>query len=375
MENNYSLSIFIDTQKAKKFCCYICYNIPFGTSIVDHSKCDSVFCFSCITEWIKKKNKCPNCGEEFGVPVLAKEGNRILYNILQDFDVKCPFNTSVCTWVGNYADLPKHFEDDRKKYKLVDCPYKIAGCKKCAVKEIIDTHLTEEALFHSQLVTLYKKQSEEQINFLEIQNKRDRDEIYIKHMQAIYIYPGLLSGTSIYYRRGNPVAFLDIAINGLYKGTLILHLFANVVPKTVENFRQLCKGSYKNSNGKALHYKGTYVNRIVTDFIIQAGDVVNDNGTGSASIYGKYFADENFFLRHEREGIASMANSGPNTNGCQFFITLKAYPDLDGKYVVFGEVIQGFELMKEIGSYGSRTPEGEPKAKIMITNCGELTVN
>ena len=100
----------------------------------------------------------------------------------------------------------------------------------------------------------------------------------------------------------------------------------------------------------------------------QGGDFVKGNGTGSFSIYGSKFPDENFRWRHDRAGLLSMANSGPNTNGCQFFITTIETPWLDGAHVVFGRVAEGMDIVKKMEDQGSRN--GTPRAKVEIKDCG-----
>lgn len=162
----------------------------------------------------------------------------------------------------------------------------------------------------------------------------------------------------------NPQVFFDIRIGSNDIGRIVMVLRADVVPKTAENFRQLCTGE------QGFGYKGSSFHRIIPEFMCQGGDFTNHNGTGGKSIYGKKFADENFTLKHTKFGTLSMANSGPNTNGSQFFITTQKTDWLDNKHVVFGHVISGADVVKKMEKCGSKS--GTPTAKITIHNCGEL---
>jgi peptidylprolyl isomerase len=165
--------------------------------------------------------------------------------------------------------------------------------------------------------------------------------------------------------------FFDVSINGIAKGRIVFGLFGGIVPKTVENFRALCTGENGiGKQGKPLHYKGSTFHRIIPNFMVQGGDFTVGNGTGGESIYGDRFDDENFIAKHTGPGLLSMANAGPNTNGSQFFITLNTTEWLDGRHVVFGKVLEGMNVVKDIEKAGSNT--GRPSQTVVITDSGEL---
>lgn len=181
---------------------------------------------------------------------------------------------------------------------------------------------------------------------------------------------------------------------------MIMELYADVVPKTSENFREFCTGEYRK-DGVPIGYKGASFHRVIKDFMIQGGDFVivskisfevtililielvivycfhifslsQGDGTGLMSIYGGgSFADENFILKHDAPGLLSMANSGKDTNGCQFFVTCAKCNFLDGKHVVFGRVIDGLLVMRKIENVPTG-PNNKPKIPVTISQCGQM---
>ncbi len=169
----------------------------------------------------------------------------------------------------------------------------------------------------------------------------------------------------------NPRVFFDINIGGAPAGRIVFELFADVTPRTAENFRALCTGEKgEGQSGKPLHFKGSGFHRIIQQFMCQGGDFTRGNGTGGESIYGEKFKDENFQLKHNRPNLLSMANAGPNTNGSQFFITTVETPWLDGKHVVFGHVVEGADVVKLMEAVGSRS--GTTSKPVVIADSGQL---
>ncbi|EGB10136.1 hypothetical protein AURANDRAFT_7500, partial [Aureococcus anophagefferens] len=177
-----------------------------------------------------------------------------------------------------------------------------------------------------------------------------------------------------------PTCFLDLELDGARLGRLTLRLFADKTPRTAENFRLLCRGDagYSTATWKKTKrsYEGTAFHRVVPGFVAQGGDFTRGDGTGGESAYagtpgadalGK-FADEPCRMRHDRRGLLSMANSGADTNGSQFFVTLAACRHLDGKHVVFGEVVGGLDLLDKFEA-GTPPP---PERRVVVAACGEL---
>jgi len=170
----------------------------------------------------------------------------------------------------------------------------------------------------------------------------------------------------------NPKVFFDIKHGDEDMGRIVMQLYSDITPKTAENFRQLCTGEKGTGTaGKPLHYKGCTFHRVIKDFMIQGGDFTMGNGMGGESIYGMKFADENFKMKHTEGGLLSMANSGPGTNGSQFFITSRETPHLDGKHVVFGKVVEGMDIVRKIEDV-EKGESDKPVVDVIIADCGEL---
>jgi len=161
-----------------------------------------------------------------------------------------------------------------------------------------------------------------------------------------------------------PRVYFDVTAGDQSLGRITMELFADVVPKTAENFRALATGE------KGFGYKDSTFHRVIPGFMIQGGDFTKHNGTGGKSIYGEKFADENFIVKHTEPGLLSMANAGPGTNGSQFFITVAKTDWLDNKHVVFGKVVEGYNVVQAIVGYGSNS--GKTSTTIKIVDCGQL---
>jgi len=159
--------------------------------------------------------------------------------------------------------------------------------------------------------------------------------------------------------------FFNVAIASKPAGRIVFRLFDDAVPRTAQNFRELATGQH------GFGYTSSSFHRIIPNFMLQGGDFTRHNGTGGRSIYGERFDDENFKLKHDKPGLLSMANAGPNTNGSQFFITTVVTPWLDRRHVVFGEVVEGMDVIRAVEAVG--TESGAPKQKVMVTSSGVVS--
>ena len=170
-----------------------------------------------------------------------------------------------------------------------------------------------------------------------------------------------------------PKVYFDVAVNNQNAGRVIFELFADKLPVTTENFRSLCTG--ETGVGYWLrprHYKGTRMHRIVEGLGAQGGDFNFDNGRMGESIYGQFFRDENFLYKHDRRGLLTTANAHKiHTNTSQFVITFNPLPHLDGRHVVFGQVVAGWDTLDRIEL--AATLGGKPARSVVVVSSGELS--
>jgi len=169
--------------------------------------------------------------------------------------------------------------------------------------------------------------------------------------------------------------YLDVEIDETEMGRIVIGLYGDIAPRTVENFRCLCTGEKGESEetGYKLHYKGTKIHRVIPGFCIQGGETFEDGeGSGGESIYGGTFEDENLRVKFKKPGMLAMANGGPDQNGSQFFITTCKADHLSHKCVGFGEVLEGYEVVQAIEAVG--TEEGDTTKVVLVSDCGELAV-
>jgi len=243
--------------------------------------------------------------------------------------------------------------------------------------------LPEEALEDCQ-TALQVDPSSKEIKQLEVQAKKKMKAVKEQEKKR---FGNMFSKISIYEEKetvlpkyeipeeadpSNPQVYMDITIGESEPKRVVFELFANVVPKTAENFRCLCTGEKgTGASGVPLHYQNSIFHRVIKGFMMQGGDFTNHNGTGGESIYGAKFEDENFRTEHTKEGLLSMANAGPGTNGSQFFITFKETPHLNGKHVVFGRVLSGMEHVKEVENLPTDSND-KPQTEVRVVSCGQL---
>ena len=197
-------------------------------------------------------------------------------------------------------------------------------------------------------------------------SKQFRDE-YALLKEEIREKQTLLSGDSIFkggLYETNPRVFMEFSQGRKLLGRIEIKLFSDRVPKTCANFQALISGETKG-----LAYEKTQIHRVIQGYLIQGGDVTQQSGAGGKSIYGDVFKDENFLVKSNRPGVICMANSGPDTNQSQFFITLSACEDFEGKFVAFGKVVLGLNVLNRIAKCNV-DDQDRPEEEIKVFKCG-----
>jgi cyclophilin family peptidyl-prolyl cis-trans isomerase len=176
--------------------------------------------------------------------------------------------------------------------------------------------------------------------------------------------------------KSNPIVYMDIKVGPRNMGRMEFELFADIVPKTAENFRSLCTGERGKGGmygSTPLHYLNSTFHRIIPGFMAQGGDFTKHDGTGGVSIYGRKFDDENFMIKHNRSGLLSMANAGPDTNGSQFFLTFAKTPHLDNRHVVFGQIIKGMHILNAMEKVRTGKMD-KPIMPVTVVDCGQIAL-
>uniref|UniRef100_A0A4W5N0L8 Peptidyl-prolyl cis-trans isomerase n=1 Tax=Hucho hucho TaxID=62062 RepID=A0A4W5N0L8_9TELE len=176
---------------------------------------------------------------------------------------------------------------------------------------------------------------------------------------------------SYIYNSSTFFSFSELAYSFNFRGVLYMLTFLTIQQRRQYHVHLSVQTLSYRKDGVPIGFKGCTFHRVIKDFMIQGGDFVNGDGTGICSIYRGPFADENFRMKHSAPGLLSMANSGPGTNGCQFFITCTKCDWLDGKHVVFGKVVDGLLVMRKIENVPTG-PNNKPKLPILIAQCGEM---
>ncbi|KAJ0392628.1 hypothetical protein P43SY_011417 [Pythium insidiosum] len=284
------------------------------------------------------------------------------------------------------ASPPKSFRDvSRENWQSTKA---LRDNKEASPSTVAATKSADTDSFRDRLVAFYTKHNPEKLPTVDATLARfegKEEELFAK-LHEKYVAPPSSQAplaarkTKSLTTAQHPTVFMDISIGGTRAGRVVMRLLNDQVPLAAENFRCLCTGE----KGSHLHYKGSKFHRVIKDFVVQGGDYTVGDGTGGLSIYkgtphGNMwgnFKDE-LFLPHADVGLLSMANKGKNTNGSQFFITTRAgLTNLDGRHVVFGEVIDGLDivdLMQRVEVDAKRNSRPLAHNEIVIEDCGQLS--
>jgi len=194
------------------------------------------------------------------------------------------------------------------------------------------------------------------------------------HFLILTLVVGAFATTDQKGPKVTEMVYFDVSIGGEHAGRIEIGLFGRTVPKTAENFRELCLKKRESQTDDLVGFEGSIFHRVIKDFMLQGGDFTKGDGTGGRSIFGERFPDENFKLKHYGSGWLSMANAGKDTNGSQFFITLKKTSWLDGRHVVFGKVIKGMDVVRAVEKNPADSRD-RPIKEVKVTACGRLALD
>ena len=238
----------------------------------------------------------------------------------------------------------------------------------------------------SRLVEFYTKHNKSKLDTVDetLAKFKGKEEELFRKLQAKYTTNNDVNKSKFPLPSGDgPLCYLKFTVDGKDVGKVTVKLYQDKAPLASKNFKCLCTGEVSNPNNstKKLCYQGSKAHRIVPNFCVQMGDFTRGDGRGGQSIYppntpgvsdawGK-FKDE-MFMQHSKPGLLSMANSGKNSNSSQVFFTLKAVPYLDGKHVVFGEVLNGMDVIQALGKVKTNQKTQVPLQPVIIDDCGEL---
>lgn len=297
---------------------------------------------------------------------------------IQDIQIKGLYKDAefekCCVALRYFASYNKDLKVDQKRYFSMEYEILIEDLKKTS--EFEDSPITFYNGASSPLIIVNQKYIIKPHHLYKIMLRdyeyEDNSPIFIYNRLAMTEYAKYFAQNKKY-----EFVYMDFVVNHermLAPQRVIFALDIHTVPKTCKNFIELIKGTHEGPDGKKLSYKDTLIHKVWPNGYIQGGDVEHQGGKGGHSIYGKYFEDEGYFVKHDQPGLLGMANDGrKHTNNSQFYVTLLPLQKYDNKFVVFGKVVEGFRVIKQINKLA--TFSGKPKYEVKVIDCGIYEVN